>query len=249
MNDATVGYVVRSLRMRLGWTQSHLADRSRTSKSTVARIERGDLGAVAIERLRRIMLALGGRLDLIPRWNEGDLDRLLRGRHSAMHELVAAGFAHFPEWETAPEVSFSIYGERGVIDMVAWHAATRTLLIVELKTELTDINELMAKADQRRRLAPRVVVDRGWRPAIVAVWIIVADSRTNRRRLAAHRRVLRSAFPTDGRSVTGWLRRPRAAIAAMSFMSNDHGVTTRNGLARQRRVRGRRSRTNSSAGP
>lgn len=35
-----------------------------------------------------------------------------------------------------PEVSFSIYGQRGVIDILAWHAATRSLLVIELKTEM-----------------------------------------------------------------------------------------------------------------
>jgi transcriptional regulator with XRE-family HTH domain len=249
MSDTTVANAVRSLRMRLGWTQSQLGVRSRTSKSTVARVEHGDVGAVTVERVRRIMLALGGRLDIVPRWNEGDLDRLLRKRHSAMHELVAASFANLPEWQSAPEVSFSIYGERGVIDLLAWHAGSSTLLIVELKTELTDVNELMAKADQRRRLATRIVADRGWRPAVVAVWIVVADSRTNRRRLAAHRRVLRSAFPTDGRSVNRWLRHPMGPIAALSFLSNDHAVTSRKGLARQRRVRGHSARRMSAAAP
>jgi transcriptional regulator with XRE-family HTH domain len=242
MSDMTVANAVRSLRMRQGWTQAQLGVRSRTSKSTVSRVERGDLGTVAIERVRRIMMALGGRLDFVPRWNEGDLDRLLRRRHSAMHELIAVMFGQLPEWQTAPEVSFSIYGERGVIDLVAWHAPRSTLLIVELKTELTDINELMARADQRRRLASRIVADRGWRPSTVGVWIVVADSRTNRRRLAAHREVLRSAFPTDGRSVTHWLRDPAGPVAALSFMSNDHDVTSRTGLARQRRVRGGHAR-------
>ena len=243
VNDVTVGNVVRVLRLRLGWTQLELASRARTSKSTVARLERGDLGSASIDRVRRVLVVLGARLDLVARWNEGDLDRLIRARHSAMHELVARLFASLPSWRTAPEVSFSIYGERGVIDLVAWHEATSTLLIVELKTELTDVNELLGKADQRRRLAPRIVADRGWRPLAVGVWIVVADSRTNRRRLAGHQTVIRSAFPTDGRSVGPWLRDPVGALAALSFLSNDHPVTSRRGLARQRRARPRRPRT------
>ena len=48
-----------------------------------------------------------------------------------------------PAWVVRPEVSFSIYGERGVIDVLAWHPARRAILVIELKTELVDINELM----------------------------------------------------------------------------------------------------------
>jgi hypothetical protein len=37
-------------------------------------------------------------------------------------------------WEAVPEVTYSIFGERGSIDL-AWHPASRTLLVIELKSE------------------------------------------------------------------------------------------------------------------
>ena len=85
----------------------------------------------------------------------------------------------------APEVSFSIYGERGVIDILAWHPGRRALLIIELKTDIVDVNDLAGSADRRRRLAPKIVAERGWDPVTVSVWVIVAPGRTNRRRVAA----------------------------------------------------------------
>ena len=232
-----IGHVVRTLRVRQRWRQRDLARRARVSTSTVARIERGQLSGISLARLRRVLEALNVRLDLIARWNAGDLDRLLGARHSAMHEAVAGVFQRLPDWEIAPEVSFSIFGERGVIDVLAWHAASRTLLVVEMKTEIVDVNELMGKADQRRRLAARIAADRGWRAATVAVWVVVADSRTNRRRLAAHRTVLRAAFPIDGRSVSSWLRRPSEPFTALSFLTNGHHVRARSSLAATKRVR------------
>jgi transcriptional regulator with XRE-family HTH domain len=232
-----VGHVVRTLRVRRGWRQQDLARRARVSRSTVARIERGQLRGISLERLRRVLEALDARLDLAARWNAGDLDRLLNARHSAMHELVATTFRELGDWETAPEKSFSIYGERGVIDLLAWHRATRTLLIIEMKTEIVDVNELMAKADQRRRLAAAIGAELGWRPSVVALWLVVADSRTNRRRLAAHRTVLRAAFPADGRSVASWLRAPSRPLAALSFLTNDQPVRVRSSLAATKRVR------------
>ena len=68
-----------------------------------------------------------------------------------MHEALARFLLGFPEWIARPEVSFSIYGERGVIDLLAWHAATRSLLVVELKTELIDLQDLVSVLDRKRR--------------------------------------------------------------------------------------------------
>jgi hypothetical protein len=96
-------------------------------------------------------------------------------------------------------VSFSIYGERGVIDLVAWHREREALCVIELKTAIADVNELVGIVDRKRRLAARIVADFGWRPARVSVWVIVAEGRTNRRRIQSHGAMLRAAFPLDGR--------------------------------------------------
>lgn len=136
-----------------------------------------------------------------------------------MHEAVARLFHRLDGWLIAPEVTYSIYGERGVIDVVAWHAASRTLLVVELKTLLVDVNDLMGSMDRRRRLATRIARDRGWFPIAVGAWVAIADTSTNHRRLADHATVLRIAFPGDGRTLRGWLRRPTGPIAALSFLS------------------------------
>src|SRR4051794_253417 len=85
----------------------------------------------------------------------------------------------------------NIRGERGVIDILAWHASSQTLLVIELKTEIVDVNDLMGKADKKRRLAALIGRDRGWKPRSVGLWVIVADSKTNRRRVQSHATTLR----------------------------------------------------------
>ena len=68
-----------------------------------------------------------------------------------MHESVARVFRdELPAWMLAPEVSFSVYGERGVIDILAWHPGRRALLVIELKTDLVDMNELLGTFDRKR---------------------------------------------------------------------------------------------------
>jgi len=73
-----------------------------------------------------IAVALDASLDLSIRWHGGDLGRLVNARHAALHEALAIRFVALPGWVLEPEVSFSVYGERGVVDGLAWHQATRT---------------------------------------------------------------------------------------------------------------------------
>ena len=238
MLDSRLGTAIRLLRQRRGLTQAALARRAGVSDSTVSRIERGHLDSFGVRTIRSVAHVLDIRVDIVPRWRAGDLDRLLNHRHSALHELVARWFGReLPGWVLAPEVSFSIYGERGVIDILAWHPGRRALVIIELKTDIVDVNDLVGSMDRRRRLAPTIAAERGWDPATVSAWVIVAPSRTNRRRVAAHEAILRAAFPADGRTVRSWLRDPREAVAALSFWSDSHGETVRPGLTPSRRVR------------
>jgi transcriptional regulator with XRE-family HTH domain len=246
MDDARIGTLIRALRLRKGWTQEELAGRAGTSRWTILRVERGQIGSVRLDRLRLIARALGARLDAIVRWDGGELDRLVNGRHSAMHELIARKFIALPGWIAVPEVTFGIYGERGTVDVLAWHAATGTVLVVELKTEIVDVQELIGTLDRKRRLARTIARERGWDARHVAAWLVVAESRTNRRRVAAHGSVLRSALPGSARGLADWLRAPtEPPLAALTFVSDVHGSRARSGLATPKRVgrRGRRCAT------
>jgi transcriptional regulator with XRE-family HTH domain len=239
MDDLRIGAIVRALRQRKGWRQADLAVRATVSATLIARIERGALGSIPMGKLRRVVGALGGRLDTIVRWQGADLARLLDVRHASMHELMAGLFDSLDGWVAEPEVSFSIYGERGIIDILAWHPARRMLLVIELKTEVVDVSRLLGSMDQRRRLAWQLARDRGWRPAAVSTWVVVADGRTNRRVVARHTRVLRSKFPVDGRRLRSWLRDPASRIDALSFLPDRHGVMPRRDTAPRRRIRAR----------
>ena len=208
---------MRAVRLRRGWRQIDVAVRAGVSDSLVSLIERGHAGTLSLDSLRGVAAVLDIRIDLVPRWRGGELDRLLNSRHAALTEAVAR-WLRSAGWEVLPEVTFSVYGERGVIDLLGWHAATRTLLVVEVKTEIVDVQELIGVLDRKTRLAPIVSRDRDWFPANVATLLVVADSATNRRRVSAHSTLLHSAYPVDGRSVRAWLRRPVGRIAGPRFL-------------------------------
>src|SRR5439155_21224930 len=101
------------MRIRRRWRQVDVAVRARTSQNLISRVERGHAGSVSLDSLRRIAAAMDARLDVVPRWQGSDLDRLLNARHSAMHEAVAAMLGDTGGWAGAPEVSYAIFGQRG----------------------------------------------------------------------------------------------------------------------------------------
>ncbi len=239
MDDQRLGTALRQVRIRRGLRQSDVALMARVSQSTISRIERGHFGALSIDTVRRVAAALDVRIDMVPRWRAGDLDRLLNARHSRLHELVARRFRELPGWVMRPEVSFAVYRERGVVDILAYHAGRRMLLVIELKTDIADVNELVGTVDRKRRLAVRIAGGLGWSVdsgTRVATWVIVADGATNRRRIAAHRSMLRAAFPSDGRVMAGWLRDPINPVQALSIWSDSHPRTAGADLRSVRRV-------------
>jgi transcriptional regulator with XRE-family HTH domain len=240
MDDLGIGRTVRAVRLRRGWRQADLADAAGISRSTVSRIELGELESIQLGTLRRVCASLGMRLTLEARGHGADLDRLLGARHSAMHEALARVFADLPDWIAVPEVTFAIYGERGAMDILAWHAPTRSLLVIELKTELVDLQDTVGTLDRKVRLASQVAADRGWMPASVSSWLVIAEGTSNRRRVAAHAAMLRAAFPADGRTVGRWLRAPQGRIAALSFLSDDRPGSTASAFSAVRRVATRR---------
>lgn len=227
MNGQRVGAAVRAVRLRRHLRQDDLARLTGLSTATISRIEHGHFDRLSIATVERVAGTLEIRLDLVARWRGGDLDRLVNARHSALHELVARWFTRMPAWAVRPEISFSIYGERGVIDVLSWHADRRAILAIELKTELVDINELMGTLDRKRRLSRTIARDLGWDAAEASAWVIVAESRTNRRRIAAHEAVLRTAFPADGPAMRRWLHDPEGPIAGLSTWPGNPGAVRR----------------------
>lgn len=240
MDDVGIGRVFRGVRLRLGWRQLDVSEKAGVSRALYSAIERGQLDRVPLGTLRKVAAVLEVRLPVEPSWRGGRIERVISGRHAAMAErvtamLVAAG------WEVRPEASFNNFGERGVVDLVAWHPGRRALLLVELKTELVDPNGLLMVTDLRRRLASVIARDSGWRPLIVAQWVVLAEGRTNHRRVAEHRSLLRAAFPADGRSIPAWLHDPSSPIDALWFLPDATARSTGRTAGGQQRVSTRSS--------
>jgi transcriptional regulator with XRE-family HTH domain len=237
MDDLAFGRLVRLARIERRWRQSDLAVRVGVSRSTVSRVERGHLGEISFDTVRAIAAAVDIRVQVQARARAVDIDRVMNARHSAMADYLASWIASFSGWIVRPEVSFSEYGERGVIDLLGWHASTRSLLVAEVKTELLEFGSLLGKLDAKDRLAPVAARRFDWNPIAVSTCLLVADSSTNRRRAAAHAALLRAALPGSGPTLARWLRHPSGTVRAMRFVPDARPGHVRNGFAGPSRIK------------
>jgi hypothetical protein len=179
---------------------------------------------------------------LVPRWRGGELPRLLDHRHAQLGDQVTRHLVAL-DWVVRPEVSFSRYGERGSVDLLAWHPASRTVLVCELKTMLVDLQGLVTTVDRKARLAGHIAGTAGWTPVRVGVLVVVSEGRTNRRRVSQHRALLRAAYPDDGRGARRWLRLPTGPFRGLAFWPTAHGRNAGPGSGAGQRVsRARRDR-------
>jgi transcriptional regulator with XRE-family HTH domain len=243
MNDLQLGLALRAARVKRRWRQSDLAAQAGVSPTLVSRVERGDLDRVPLRALRVVAAKLGVSLEIAPRSAGGELQRVLNARHAAFGERVAAWIAGHAGWIVAAEVTFAIYGERGTVDVLAWHETTGSLVIIELKTAIVDIDELIGTLDRKRRLTPRIAASRGWSARWVSTWLLIADSRTNRRRVVEHRTLLGAGLPRDGRSLAPLFAHPEknGPASGIAFWSNLPGVKVGQAIAATQRVfKGRR---------
>jgi transcriptional regulator with XRE-family HTH domain len=237
VDDRRVGMIVRMLRRRRGWRQQDLATHSGKSQSFVSQLERGHLDRVALVDLRQVLGALDARGTLDVRWRGGELDRLLDEDHAAMAGEVVASLTAFG-WSSAVEVTYSRYGERGSIDVLAFRPDSRSLLVVELKTELASLEETLRRLDQKVRLGPAIASDRlGWTAGSTSRLLVFPESTTIRRRLASHAAVLDAAFPVRGARLRRWLKSPEGTCSAIGLLPPIRGGNGKRVGGGPRRVR------------
>jgi transcriptional regulator with XRE-family HTH domain len=228
MDAVRFGRGIRALRRRRGWRQTDLGERSSVSRNAVSRIELGRGDRVTIRTLDAIAGALGARIDVRLSWNGEALDRLLDAAHADLVERIARRLDR-AGWETAPEVSFNVGGERGSIDLLGRHPPTGCVIVVEVKSVVPDIQAMIVALDRKARLARVVAHDRGWPSTSVSRLLVIGEDRTARRRVDAFEATFRRAFPVRGRDVDDWLRvpDPAAPMSGLRFLSRAHQAGTR----------------------
>lgn len=179
----------------------------------ISRAERGDLSGMTLGGIDRIAAALGASVHLQIRWQGEQLDRLIDAAHAGIQDAVANWLAAVG-WSVRVEPSFNHFGDRGRVDVAAYHPRLRVLLIVEIKTALGDLQETLGRLDIKVRLGPMIARELGW-TAVDAVIpaLVIGDSRVARRAVATHA-ALFARYNLRGRGALAWLRRPHDPIPA-----------------------------------
>jgi transcriptional regulator with XRE-family HTH domain len=213
-----VGRGCRALRRRKGWTQRELGARAGVDMSVVSDIEHGRLELVRLPTIRRVGRALGIAVEVAPRWPIADVARLLDAAHAALVERVVR-LLRLEGWEIVVEYTFNDYGERGSVDVLAWHGSSRALAVVEAKTRIADVQELHGTFDRKARVVPKLVArERGWNPAFLGKLLVVADTHANRDAVRAHAATFEARFPARSRESRRWIREPAGDLAGLLFL-------------------------------
>jgi transcriptional regulator with XRE-family HTH domain len=252
-DDVQVGRTVRDIRVTKNLRQEDLAARAGVSRQTVSRLERGLVDGMTVGTLR----AIGRALEMPPvvtlGWRTPELERLRDRLHASVVEevvsiLLAAG------WEIAPERSFNHYGERGAADVLAWHASFRALLIVEVKTRLWDLQDLLAGLDRSRRLLPGLAArEWEWKARAVGVALVMPDMSTHRHVIERHSATFGAALPDRHPEVHRWIGQPDRDLRGIWFLpiSRQGSIGQRSWRVRAVRARpkGRRGARDGRNGP
>jgi transcriptional regulator with XRE-family HTH domain len=226
MDTVRIGLQIRALRRQRRWTQRELGRRVGMSDSRISRVERGAADRIPVASLERILAELSARLHVRVLWRGEEFDRLLDREHAGIVERVLQDLS-LAGWTAIPEATFHVAGERGSIDVLAWHAPTRTLLVVEVKSVVPDIQATVSGLDRKARLGPVIGRERGWDAGFVARLLVLPDDRTSRRRVDAFASTFARALPARTAAVKRWLLRPDAPLAGILFLSNLPGVQAR----------------------
>ena len=206
--------------MRQRLTQAALSARAGVSRQAVSLLECGRARRLKMGAVEGIFAALGARIDARVLWNGPELDRLLDAGHAALGARIKRRLERWG-WVVRVEVSYSRYGERGRIDLLAWHPVLRVLLVVEVKTSLVDVQALLGSLDVKTRLARHVAEQLGWEVRSVVPAIAFADDRTTRRRLT-QLDTLFDRFSLRGRACVTWLRQPNGTPSGLLwFVTSD----------------------------
>lgn len=124
MDDRELGLAVRARRHQRGWRLIDLAAVAGVGASACSELERGKASAMTVRTARAIAAAVDLPLGWDIGWQRQLVDRLLDADHTALAGEVARRLESWG-WQVRAEVSFNWYGDRGRIDLLAYHAAHR----------------------------------------------------------------------------------------------------------------------------
>jgi hypothetical protein len=100
--------------------------------------------------------------------------------------------------------------------------------VIEVKSVVPDNQAMLVSLDRKVRLAGQLAAERGWTCSRVARFLVIANSRTTRRRIARHAALFELAFPVRTWAALAWLKNPTDPAPPPSCLSRSHRLNRPN---------------------
>ncbi|MGA3057894.1 MAG: helix-turn-helix domain-containing protein [Candidatus Limnocylindrales bacterium] len=243
MDRVHIGNTFRAIRLELHLRQADVGVRAGVSQQTVSKLECGRFGGLTVDAYCRIAEVLDADILLAPHWRGPKLDRLLDRRHALLQNRTVETLVEIG-WEVYTEQSFNHFGDRGSVDVLGWRPDLRALLIVEIKSEITSLEETLRRIDVKARVYPKTArQERGWAPLMVGVALVLPDATTHRDLLRRHSALVSASLPARTLAVRRWVSGPVGDLRGVWFLryTSGSGVMRRVELGRRvRAAHGRR---------
>jgi transcriptional regulator with XRE-family HTH domain len=234
---------VKNARRAIGWSQRELGRRAGIAQTAISRLERGQPSGLGLDEIQRIASALGGTLRLT--FDAPFLvDRACqRDRVHARCIVHVASRLRGLGWVVDTEVE--IEGRRGPgwIDVLAFHAESGTLLVIEIKTEIHDVGRIQRTLAWYERRAWTAARDRGWivRRAHATLLLLATDAVDAR--LRENRDLADEAFRGRAGELAAFAIEPSGnAIESGRSLAMIDPLSRRRDWLRPTRIDGRRAR-------
>jgi transcriptional regulator with XRE-family HTH domain len=210
------GASVRAVRTALGLSQRTFAGRIGRSQAWLSLLERGRVSRLSIVEADLICRTLGATLVL-----GVEAPVLIAGarQRDAAHARCVAYVARrlrADGWLVQREVQIGSRSRPGWIDIVAFHPASAVLLIIEVKTELTDLGGLERQLRWYVREAPRAATQFGWQSDAVQGCVLMLSTTATDDRIRENAVGIGQIFPRRWREMMQVVRgvtRPERAWA------------------------------------
>jgi len=189
-----LGASVAAIRTNLRWPQRELSRRSGIPQSTISKLERSRLADPPLATLALLIEVMGGRFRI-------DLDAPIlgdrRGQVDPAHVRMSGYVCRRLEakgWSVATEVEVGDGRSRGWIDLLAFRATTRHVLVIEIKTEIHDLGTIDRKLAWYERESWAAARRLGWRPTAVTGCLMLLMTQANDAAIRFNRDSLDSLF-------------------------------------------------------
>jgi transcriptional regulator with XRE-family HTH domain len=198
---SSFGSSIRTIRDALGMSQRELGRRVSRSQPYVSAVENGRTPGLRLSDAEKLCEAVGATLVF-------GVDAPLLLGAARQHDLVHARcLAHVcrrlksGDWLTEREVEIGEPRRPGWIDILAFHPSNATLLVIEVKTAITDLGELERQIGWYEREAVSAGRRLGWRARSIGAAVLLLSTVANDDVLRRNRAAFGAAFPGRARDL------------------------------------------------